>query len=70
MQAIQVTQYQTTDGKVFTEESEATQHQVRLDIRPTLDAYLDARELTARARARVERDLLDFQTFVAETTAH
>ncbi|RDE25178.1 hypothetical protein DV711_06370 [Motiliproteus coralliicola] len=67
MQEIQVTQYQTSDGKIFSDADEATGHEAMIKNTPIIDAFFkqdglqEMRERTAKTLRKQLEQFVQFQ---------
>lgn len=68
MKAVQITQYETTDGKTFEYEIEAMQHQAALDASSDIEAFITHLETGDRNAARIRNLLTEYVKFQATQT--
>ena len=59
----QVTSYETTDGKKFTNEAEANGHEVLISIAKVVDAYIAAAGLQPAEATRAKKYISGFTAF-------
>lgn len=65
VQAVQVSYFQTTDGKRFEYEVDAVEHQAVLDAEPDIELFLETLEIGEKTKVTVGRHLRDFVKFRA-----
>lgn len=66
IQTTQVTQYTTSDGKVFLSETEALSHEAGLANAAVIDAYLTEKVEQERTRVTAKRHIEAFLAFQEE----
>ncbi len=62
----QVTSYETTDGKKFTDPLEAAGHEKSLEISASLDAYVGAADLAPAEATRARKYISGYLAFVEQ----